>query len=83
MDNEAVYGPVFFRESFASAVHKGIISPVKIITNKITTEDLDRELIKHGITRVVDVAQTRMVACIVGFIKAITHLNIKNIYLCK
>lgn len=82
MDNEAVYGPVFFRESFASAVHKGIISPVKIITNKITTEDLDRELIKHGITRVGwDVAQTRMVACIVGFIKAITHLNIKKTFI--
>ena len=82
MDDELVYGPVFFYDSFASAVKKGIISPVKIITNKITNEELNKELIKHGITTVGwDVAQTRMVACIIGFLKAVDRFGIKKSFI--
>ena len=91
MEDESVYGPVFYQMSFSEAVRTGrsrkndnvkIISPVKIVTNKITNQDLDRELIKHGVTRVGwDLAQTRMVACIIGFLKAVDTLNLKKSFI--
>lgn len=91
MEDESVYGPVFYQMSFSEAVRTGrsrkndnvkIISPVKIVTNKITNQDLDRELIKHGVTRVGwDLAQTRMVASIIGFLKAVDTLNLKKSFI--
>ena len=79
MSDEGVYGPVFYHEPFTEAVKKGIVSPVKIITNKITTEGLNRELIKYGMTTVGwDRATTRRVANIIGFLKAVKKYDIKT-----
>ncbi len=52
MDDEAIYGPVSYRLSFASAVKQGIICPYKIVISVTTKAEVDSHLLKHGITLV-------------------------------
>ena len=52
MDNEEVYGKVCYKLSFADAVKQDIICGYKVIISVLTSNDINRDLIKHGVTNI-------------------------------
>jgi len=52
MDDENIYGPIFNRLTFTEAIKRDIICDYKIVAVTITSDDVDRELLKQGETQV-------------------------------
>lgn len=52
MDNEAIYGKVCYKLSFTDAVKQDIICGYKVIISVLTSNDINRDLIKHGVTNI-------------------------------
>jgi len=80
MDDESAYGPVSYRLSFSSAVKQGIICPYKIVISVTTREEVDNELLKHGITLVKrDEIQARWVATQLALTRAIEETQASKV----
>ena len=81
MDNPDVYGEVAHTLSFASAARRGIICNYKIIISVVTSEQINKELLRRGEVIINgDVVAAHQVANQIAFKEAIAKYNIRRIF---
>ena len=81
MDDETTYGRVAHQLSFRRAVEKDLICAYKVIVSVVTSEEVNRELLKHGEVVVGgDVIKAQRMANIIAVQSAIEKYGIKKIF---
>ena len=81
MDDPKVYGPIAHRLSFGIAVRKKLICNYKVIISVITSEMVDRELLKQGKVIIKgDVIKAQRIANILAIRDATNKYDIKRIF---
>ena len=81
MDNEAIYGKVCYKLSFADAVKQDIICGYKVIISVLTSNDINRDLIKHGVTNIKkNKIHTKNIAHALALNNATKENNIKKVF---
>ncbi len=81
MDDETTYGRVAHQLSFRGAVEKDLICDYKVIVSVVTSEEVNRELLKRGEVIVDgDVIKAQRMANIIAAQNAIEKYGIKKIF---
>ncbi|HDY67604.1 MAG TPA: hypothetical protein ENH85_07425, partial [Candidatus Scalindua sp.] len=81
MDNPDIYGKVAHQLSFAAAARKDIICNYKVIISVVTSEQVNKEMLKRGEVLINgDVVNAQQVANQIAFKEAVNKYNIKRIF---
>ncbi|MFQ5714547.1 MAG: Helicase associated domain protein [Candidatus Scalinduaceae bacterium] len=81
MDNPDVYGEVTHQLSFAKAARQDIICNYKVIISVVTSEQVNKELLKRGEVLINgDVVNAQLIANQIAFKEAIGKYNIRRIF---
>lgn len=81
MDDEATYGRVSYKLSFRNAVEQNLICDYKVIISVITSDELNRELLKRGEVLVKgDIIKAQRIANIFAIQKAVVQYGINRIF---
>jgi len=81
MDDTALYGPVQYSLSFAKAVKHDIICDYKVIVSIITSEMIDAEMLKRGLTPIHDdLIKSKQVANQIALQRAVEEYGVKKIF---
>jgi superfamily II DNA or RNA helicase len=81
MDDETIYGRVAYKLSFRAAVEQNLICDYKVIISVITSDMLNRELLKHGEVLVKgDIIKAQRIANILAVQKAVEQYGAKRIF---
>ncbi|KKQ10928.1 MAG: Type III restriction protein res subunit, partial [candidate division TM6 bacterium GW2011_GWF2_36_6] len=80
MDNPAVYGRICHKLSFADAAKQKIICKYKIVIS-VVSEEVDRELLKHGIVNIKDdPIKAQRAANLLALTNAVKRYGVKRIF---
>ena len=81
MDDQKTYGKVAYKLSFKEAVQQGIICNYKVIISTITSEMINRKLLRQGEIIVAgDVIKAQRIANILAIQSAVDKFEIKRIF---
>ena len=81
MDKRETYGPIVYRLPFSEAAKRGIISDYKVIISEVTSDMVNDELIRRGITLVKgEEIKTRQVANQIALKSAIEKYNVSKVF---
>jgi predicted helicase len=81
MDDETIYGRVAYKLSFRAAVERGLICDYKVVISVITTDVLNRELLKRGEVLVNgDIIKAQRIANILAIQNAVEQYGVKKIF---
>ena len=81
MDNPDVYGEIAHQLSFAAAARKYIICNYKVIISVVTSEQVNKEMLKRGEVLINgDVVNAQLVANQIAFKEAINKYNIRRVF---
>jgi len=81
MDNESIYGKVCYKLSFSDAVKQNIICGYKIIISTLTSDDINRSLIHHGVMNIKkNKFHAKSIANILSLDNAIKVNDIKKVF---
>ncbi|HIF07356.1 MAG TPA: DEAD/DEAH box helicase, partial [Gemmatimonadetes bacterium] len=80
MDEEATYGPVFHRLSFAKAAEAGVICKYKVLISVVDSETVNDYMLKHGEVLVAeDLIRARQVATQIALDEAVKKSGAQRI----
>ena len=81
MDKPAIYGPIVYRLPFSEAAKRGIISDYKVIISEVTSDMVNDELLRRGMTVVKgEEIKTRQVANQIALKSAIEKYNVSKVF---
>ncbi len=81
MDDETIYGRVVYKLSFRAAVEQGLICDYKVLISVITSDMLNRELLKRGEVLIDgDIIKAQRIANILAIQNAVEQYGVKRIF---
>jgi superfamily II DNA or RNA helicase len=81
MDDETIYGRAAYKLSFRAAVEQGLICDYKVVISVITSDTLNRELLKRGEVPVGgDIIKAQRIANILAIQNAVEQYGVKRIF---